>query len=362
MSLAINPRLQVTLSAAAATVLLAAGCTTPENWTGDFVGTDGQGRSAHGDFHINGNDVSGRVDGYSKKASVPGSLHAIQGDDGSTVFTIGKDTVIVQIVDDATAIVRRNGEPLVLDFPNGYVEPASAAMRPGVKPAVVDDGVLLLGAGLAVLGCWSWASIYCTASGQGTFDYNNGAVYDAFGQYGGGYCAYPCTSPTSSEHCGDGTCNGAETCQSCSIDCGSCSSGCTTHNYKACSNGDVHWFNSCSDLEDLAQACNGCGCAGTMCSSCNSVSPSVSVSPQTVAKAKDCMTQSLSGFSPNGTATCHPKNQWGDTTFNLSLNSSGANDNTYCPGAGAGVGEYEFWCVDNATGLASNHVNFWITQ
>lgn len=74
------------------------------------------------------------------------------------------------------------------------------------------------------------------------------------------------------------------------------------------------------------------------------------------------MMQSLSGFSPNGTATCHPKNQWGDTTFTLNLNSAGANDNQYCPGAGAGVGQYEFWCVDNKTGLSSNHVNFWITE
>jgi hypothetical protein len=72
------------------------------------------------------------------------------------------------------------------------------------------------------------------------------------------------------------------------------------------------------------------------------------------------MTQTLSGFSPNSVATCHPKNQWGDTTFPVSLDGSGHLDNTYCPSIGAGLGQYEFWCVDGPTGKSSNHVFFTI--
>lgn len=95
---------------------------------------------------------------------------------------------------------------------------------------------------------------------------------------------------------------------------------------------------------------------------CNPVDPDVSVYPTAVHRAVECATQSLSGFTPNGSATCHPKNQWGETTFTLWVESDGHLDNVYCPSAGAGLGLYEFWCVDDSTGKTSNHVNFTILE
>lgn len=134
-----------------------------------------------------------------------------------------------------------------------------------------------------------------------------------------------------------------------------------------CQGNTVAWCENGTLHESTCNAGSTCGWdSGSSFYSCipdqggGSVSPHVQVTPSSVVAGQGCVTQSLSGFSPSGGATCHPANQWGESTFQLSVDAAGSKDNKYCPNAGAGLGQYEFWCVDSATGAASNHVFFTI--
>jgi hypothetical protein len=63
----------------------------------------------------------------------------------------------------------------------------------------------------------------------------------------------------------------AQNCNGCGCSensCSSCGPTCTSDSYKACSGGNLYWYDSCGNQQGLVQNCNGCGCSGGSCSSC----------------------------------------------------------------------------------------------
>jgi len=340
---------------------------------------------------------------------------------GSAVIFSDSGSIYFQPLDGTTVAVTWRDVQSVVSFRDGFswLSSASPAAKPQDFGAVeLGLGVAVVGA----VDCGAIIAPG-TCLFHGGVNWDSFAVYDIYNLHGGGFCPFTCNDgynprtaegwgsgssgwdgQSSSSYCGDSSCNGSEDCSSCPQDCGSCQSSCTPNNYTSCSNGNVYWFDSCGNKGSLSQSCNGCGCSGNSCDSCgpsctpnsytscsngnvywfdscgnkgslsqscngcgcsgNScspcVNPQVSVNPNSATHAQTCLTQNLWGFTPFGTATCHPKNQWGDTTFPLGLDGNGAHNNTYCPSASAGLGQYEFWCVDNTTGLSSNHVFFTI--
>jgi len=87
--------------------------------------------------------------------------------------------------------------------------------------------------------------------------------------------------------------------------------------------------------------------------------PHVEVSPSAiVAGSGDSIFETGSGFNPFGQPYCKAKNAWGTQGFSVSSNQDGMFEKIYTPGAGAGLGKYDFWCIDDATLRESNHVEF----
>ncbi len=64
--------------------------------------------------------------------------------------------------------------------------------------------------------------------------------------------------------CGDGSCNGVETCSNCAADCRTC--GCTSHKYTACSDNDIYWYDSCNQREGIYSDCGASSLSDNFCS------------------------------------------------------------------------------------------------
>lgn len=97
-------------------------------------------------------------------------------------------------------------------------------------------------------GCREWSGIYACPSGKvcNPVDYS---------------CCTPATCSGLGHNCGAwaDNCGGTINCGTCSANqicsAGLCTSNCTSHATKKCSNGNLYWYNSCNVIEDLAQNC-----------------------------------------------------------------------------------------------------------
>jgi YD repeat-containing protein len=88
--------------------------------------------------------------------------------------------------------------------------------------------------------------------------------------------------------------------------------------------------------------------------------PQVSVSPSSGTNGTTFQ-QPGSGFTPNGTATLHFNTPDGPSTVsNKPINSSGSYTHSWtCEGCTAGT--YNYYAIDNITGLSSNIIEFYVT-
>jgi hypothetical protein len=136
----------------------------------------------------------------------------------------------------------------------------------------------------------------CTSSGDG---YTSCAGCSASATCGDGTCngSETCSScrqdcGACGATCGDGSCNGGETCSSCSTDCGPCSS--------TCSAGETRCSGSCVNLASDRSNCGTCGnaCSGSsQCISgrCQTSSPSCVSVGSACTSASTCCPDPSSG-------------------------------------------------------------------
>ena len=92
----------------------------------------------------------------------------------------------------------------------------------------------------------------------------------------------------------------------------------------------------------------------------SNLNPQVSVNPSEGSNGTT-FDQSGSGFTPNSSATLYFNTPDGQSTVNESTDSNGSYSHSWicnnCP-----AGNYEYWAVDDSTGISSNTVSFSITN
>ena len=116
-----------------------------------------------------------------------------------------------------------------------------------------------------------------------------------------------CGSVTALDNCGIN--RTVSSCGSCSIEysCaanGTCILNCTTHSYSTCYNGDVYWYNSCNEREEIRYDCNSTQiCSSGQCVDCTTHSYSACYGGD-VYWYNSCGTRETIRYDCNSTQTC----------------------------------------------------------
>ncbi len=95
--------------------------------------------------------------------------------------------------------------------------------------------------------------------------------------------------------------------------------------------------------------------------SITALTPQVSVSPVSGPQGT-LFSQPGSGFTPNGGVTLHFRKPDGTEypTTPETANSNGSYSHSYQSGSSNPIGQYQYWAIDDTTGISSNTFNFWI--